>query len=97
VKQEPNLISIQRTSAFRLDPSLTGEEAIVLRALAAGESDRQVCRGLHIDPATFLRMMRDMWEKIGMVDNVSLIEWARQQIKGVDQRVGGREKYGRLA
>ena len=42
MKHEPNLISIQRTSAFRLDPSLTSEEAIVLRALSAGQSDRQV-------------------------------------------------------
>jgi DNA-binding CsgD family transcriptional regulator len=69
VKHEPNLMSIQRTSTFRLDPSLTGQEAIVLRALAAGESDRQVCRELHTDPATFLRMMRDMREKIGMANN----------------------------
>ena len=30
-----NVISILRTSAFRLDPTLTSEEAIILRALAA--------------------------------------------------------------
>lgn len=49
---KPNLISILRTSAFRLDPSLTGEEAIVLRSLAAGQTDRQVCNGLRIPSAT---------------------------------------------
>jgi DNA-binding CsgD family transcriptional regulator len=82
-----NLISIGRTSAFRLDPSLNSEEAIVLRALAAGQTDREVCKDLRMDPDTFLSMMRDMREKIGTMDNVSLIEWAKRQIKGVDQRI----------
>ena len=97
MKHEPNLISIPRTSAFRLDPTLTGEEAIVLRALAAGQTDRQVCKELRMDPATFLRMMRDMREKIGTADNVSLIEWAKRQIKGVDQRIDRPERYARPA
>jgi hypothetical protein len=44
---------------------------------------------------TFLRMMRDMREKIGVTDNVSLIAWATQQIKVGDQRIEGR--YGRPA
>jgi hypothetical protein len=38
MKREPNLISIHRTSALRLDPTLTSEEAIILRALAAGQT-----------------------------------------------------------
>jgi DNA-binding NarL/FixJ family response regulator len=97
MKDEPNLISIQRASAFRLDPTLTSEEAIILRALAAGQTDRQVCNELRIDPATFLRMMREMREKIGTTDNVSLIEWAKRQIKGVDQRIDRAERYARLA
>jgi len=73
-----------------LDPALTGEEAIVLRALAAGRTDGQVCRELNFEPDTFLRMMRDMREKIGTADNISLIEWAKHQIQGVDQRIGQR-------
>ena len=48
-----------------------------------------------MDPTTFLRMMRDMREKIGMTDNISLIAWATQQIKDGDQRIEGR--YGRPA
>jgi DNA-binding CsgD family transcriptional regulator len=87
MKREPKLISIQRTSDFRLDPTLTSEEAIILRALAAGQTDRQVCNDLRMDPTTFLRMMREMREKIGTVDNVSLIEWGKRRIKGVDQRI----------
>jgi hypothetical protein len=42
-------------------------------------------------------MMRDMREKIGTADNVSLIEWPTQQIKGVDQRIVGPEKYASIA
>jgi DNA-binding CsgD family transcriptional regulator len=81
------VISIQRASAFQLDPSLTGEEAIVLRALAGGLADRQVCNQLRMHPDTYLRMMRDMREKIGKSDNVSLIAWAKERIRGVDQRI----------
>ncbi len=97
MKHKPNLISICDISAFRLDPTLTSEESIVLRALAAGKIDRQVCNDLRMDPTTFLRMMRDMREKIGTADNVSLIEWAKRQIKGVDQRIDKPERCARLA
>lgn len=96
MKNEPKPISIDRDSVFRLDPTLTSDEAIVLRALAAGQTDKQVCKELHLNPTTFLRMMRDMREKIGAKDNVSLIEWAKRQIKGVDQRIDRPPKYARL-
>ena len=56
MKLELKLISINRASAFQLDPSLIGPEAIVLRALVAGQTDRQVCNELRMSPATFLRM-----------------------------------------
>ena len=97
MKHKPNIISIHRTSAFRLDPSLTSEEAIVLRALAGGKTDRQVCNDLRMDPATFLRMMREMREKIGTADNVSLVMWAKQQMKDGDQRINKPERCARLA
>jgi DNA-binding CsgD family transcriptional regulator len=93
----PKLINIQRASAFRLDPTLTGEEAIVLRALAGGNTDRQVCSQLRMHPNTYLRMMRDMRGKIHMADNVSLIEWAKERIKGVDQRIDQADGQARLA
>jgi DNA-binding CsgD family transcriptional regulator len=97
MKRELNPISMRRTSAFRLDPALTGEEAIVLRALAAGQTDRDICKELRMAPGTFLRLMRDMREKIGTTDNISLIEWAKGQIKDCDQRIDSRERYVRLA
>ena len=87
MKDGPKVISIQRASAFRLDPILTGEEAIVLRALAGGLTDRQVCNQLRMNPDLYLRMMRDMREKIGTSDNVSLVAWAKERIQGVDQRI----------
>ena len=76
---------------------MTSEETIVLRSLAAGQTDRQVCKVLRMEPAMFLRMMRDMREKIGKADNASLIEWAKRHIKGVDQRIDRPERYARLA
>jgi DNA-binding CsgD family transcriptional regulator len=97
MKHENNLISISRNPFFRLDPVLTSEESIILRALASGRIDRQVCRDLRMDPNTFLRMMREMRQKIGAVDNMTLIAWAKQRIKGGDQRINEPESYGRLA
>jgi hypothetical protein len=55
---EPTLTSIYRPSAFRLDPTLASEEAIILRALAAGRTDKQVCNEFRVDRATFLRGKR---------------------------------------
>ena len=46
---------------------------------------------------TYLRMMRDMREKIHMADNDSLIEWAKERIKGVDQRIDQANGQARLA
>jgi DNA-binding CsgD family transcriptional regulator len=62
MKRESKVISIQRASSFGLDAILTGEEAIVLRALAGGLTDRQVCHELRMNPNTFLSMMRDSGE-----------------------------------
>ena len=92
--QKPNVIRTHRAIVFCLNPALTGEEGIVLRALASGETEKQVCKDLRMDPTTFLRMMRDIREKIGTTDNTSLIAWARKQIKEGDQRLDGRERYG---
>ena len=42
-------------------------------------------------------MMHDMTAKIGTADSGSLIEWAKQQIKGIDQRIDKPERYARPA
>ncbi len=97
MKHNHKLISISRTSGFRLDPTLTAEESIILRALASGRIDRQVCNDLQMDPTTFLRMMREMRAKVGVTDNVSLIAWAKRQMNDRDQRINNSESYARLA
>jgi DNA-binding NarL/FixJ family response regulator len=91
------MIGTQRASGIQLNPALTGEETIVLRALAGGNTDRQVCKQLRIHPDTYLRMMCDMREKIHMADNVSLIEWAKERIQGIDQRIDQANGQPRLA
>jgi len=88
------MISIQRSSAFRLDSTLNADETNILRALASGHTDRQVCNELRINPDTYLRMMREMRERIHMADNVSLIEWAKERIKRFDQRSRPSESIG---
>jgi hypothetical protein len=50
-----------------------------------------------MDPTTFLLMMREMREKIGTADNVSLIEWAKQRMKGVDRRIDKPDRCARPA
>jgi DNA-binding CsgD family transcriptional regulator len=97
MKRNHNLISINGAAGFHLDPALTHEESIILRALASGRTDRQVCNDLCMEPTTFLSMMREMRQKIGTLDNVSLIAWAKRQIKDGDQRIDRPEGYGRLA
>ena len=96
MKHEPNLIVVHRTLDFQLDPTLTGEEAIVLRALAAGQTDRQVCKALKIGSTAFLRLMRAMRTKIGTGDDTSLVAWAKLRIKDADQRIDRPERYARL-
>jgi hypothetical protein len=97
MSHKPNPIGTLALPAFHLDPPLTGEEAIVLRALAGGQTDMQVCKQLRMDVAAFHRIMRDMREETGLGDDVSLIVWATRQIKGVDQRIDRPQRYVRLA
>jgi hypothetical protein len=95
MKREHSLISIRRSSGFQLDPTLSSEESIILRALAAGRTDRQVCSDLRMDTTEFLRMMREMRAKIGVKYNDSLIAWAKRKITDGDQRIDKPEGYRR--
>ena len=97
MKHKTNLICIGRGSGFHLDPNLTNEESIVLRALASGRTDRQVCNDLGMESTAFLSMMREMRQKIGVSDNVGLIAWAQRQIKKGDQRIDKPAENGRIA
>ena len=97
MNREAKVISINRNRFLKLDPSLTCEEAIVLRALAGGKSDRQVCNEMGMAPEAFLRLMRDVREKTNTASDLSLREWAQKQLKGVDRRIDTEESFGRPA
>jgi DNA-binding CsgD family transcriptional regulator len=98
VKHQPKVISISPLSGFQPDPTFTGEEAIILRALVAGKTDKQVCDLLRMSSNLFLRLMRDLREKTGTTNNLSLLVWAQRRMKSDDRRVADRqERYARPA
>jgi DNA-binding CsgD family transcriptional regulator len=87
--------SLSLSSSLLLDTTLTSEEAIVLRSLVAGKTEKQVCHELRISPALLLRILRDLREKTATTDRCSLVVWAHRQMRGLDQRVDRRERYER--
>jgi hypothetical protein len=83
-------------SASQPYPTFTGEEAIVLRALAAGKSDGQACSDLRMPLKSFRRLLRDLCEKTGTADHLALLTWVLQQMKSCDRRAEERhERYAR--
>ena len=78
-------------------PSFTIEETIVLRALAGGKTDKQVCTQLRIPSSSFHRLLRDLYEKAGVADHLSLLVWALRQMKSAESRIGHRDGYPRVA
>ena len=80
----------------RPSPEFTVEEAIVLRALAGGKSDKQVCTELRMTSGSFHRLLRDLLEKTGATDHLSLLVWALRQMKSGESRTRHRDSYARL-
>lgn len=97
MKHEPKVISIQRISAFRLDPTFTSEEAIVLRALVAGKIDKQVCNELRMAPESFLRMMRDLRERPAQPITCPCSYGRGDRWIAVISRIDGQERNARPA
>ena len=81
------VIDINGIRGFQPDPTLTSEEAIVLRALVGGKTNKQVRNALHMALLSFLGIMRDLREKTGTGSNISLLVWAQRNLKSGDQRV----------
>jgi len=90
-------MNINCTPGLRPDPTLTSEEAIILRALVAGQTDKQIRISLRLPANSFFRVIRDLLEKTGTTSNVSLVVWAQRRMKNCDQRVASRERYERPA
>jgi DNA-binding CsgD family transcriptional regulator len=65
---------------------LTQEESILMRALIAGNSQKQICKDLRIDSGMFYRLLRGLREKTGAVDKIGLEVWGLRQAKNGDQR-----------
>jgi len=78
-------------------PSFTLEETIVLRALAGGKTNKQVCTELRMPSSSFHRLLRDLCEKAGVNDHLSLLVWALRQMKSGESRTGTRDHYPRVA
>jgi hypothetical protein len=64
---------VARTSAPRSSPTFTAEEAIVLRAFAAGKCHKQVRIELRMSPRSLDRLLRDLREKAGTADHLALL------------------------
>jgi len=79
----------------RPSPEFTVEEAIVLRALAGGKSDKQVCTELRMPAGSFHRLFRELLEKTGATDHLSLLVWALRQMKSGESRTRHRDSYPR--
>jgi DNA-binding CsgD family transcriptional regulator len=89
-------IGVRGKRDLRPDSTLTSEEGIVLRALIAGKTEKQVRADLRISGALFLRLMRGMREKTGAPNNLSLLVWARRSMESGDQRVARQERFESL-
>jgi DNA-binding NarL/FixJ family response regulator len=73
---------------FRLNPTLTSEESMILRGLVAGKTDQQVRKSLHISTSIFLRLLHDIWAKTGTATKPGLLLWGKRTTDASDQRVG---------
>jgi DNA-binding NarL/FixJ family response regulator len=82
-----------QNSTARPEPTLNLEESIVLRAFAAGKSDKQICQELRMVPAAVFEVMRDLEEKTGTRDRAALLVWALRRTQSVDSRKAERN-YG---
>jgi DNA-binding CsgD family transcriptional regulator len=73
---------------FQVDSTLTGEESMILRALAAGKSDKEVRKSLRISASVFLRVLREIRLKTGTINKSELLSWATCQMQRGDRRIG---------
>ena len=80
-----------RDSAPGLHPTFTVEESIVMRAFAAGKSDKQVSVELRIPLPSFHRLLRNLMEKTGARDWTGIHVWALRQRQRADSREAERD------
>jgi DNA-binding NarL/FixJ family response regulator len=93
MKLQPKVFSANGATTVPVDPTFTSEEAIVLRALVAGKTDKQICTDLRMPLNLFVRLIRDLREKTGTASNLSLVVWAQRRMKNCDKRLNTRDRY----
>ncbi|GAC1673940.1 MAG: hypothetical protein NVS9B4_28230 [Candidatus Acidiferrum sp.] len=71
-------------------PCFTGEETIVLRALAAGDNCRQIGRDLRMPNGALFRILSDLRQKTGAIDDVALAVWSLRHSKSSERRRSAR-------
>ena len=76
----------ERRNSSVTNIQLTEEESILMRALIAGHSQKQICRDLRMNSGMFYRLLRDLREKSGASDKIGLMVWGLRQAKNGDQR-----------
>lgn len=77
---------IPRDSAPGPHPMFTVEESIVMRAVSAGRSDKQVCIAMRMPLRSFQGLLRDLMAKTGTRDRIGLLVWAVRERLGGDSR-----------
>jgi DNA-binding NarL/FixJ family response regulator len=79
------------TNGLRDSAPFTVEESIVMRAFAAGKSDKQVSVELRIPLPSFHRLLRNLMEKTGARDWTGIHVWALRQRQRADSREAERD------
>jgi len=95
VKFPTNVLVPVPVMGVQADPTFTMEESVVMRALVAGETVKQICASLRLTMNLFHRLMRDLREKTGTDTNLSLTVWAQRRMKNCERRVNTRDRYER--
>jgi DNA-binding NarL/FixJ family response regulator len=75
-----------QTPAVRPNPTFNLEESIVLRAFAAGKSDKEICQEFRMVPMAVYEVMRDLEQKTGTRDRAGLLVWVLRQRQDIDSR-----------
>jgi two-component system, cell cycle response regulator len=83
IKSEPEAKFSRCIPGFAKDAILAGEETIILQALVAGKSYRQIRTDLRMSAGPFLRLMLELRKKTGTSDKPSLLEWAQRWMEAI--------------
>lgn len=67
-------------------PQFTAEETILLRGLAKGNTIKEVARLLRLPREALFRVLSDLRNKTGMLNDTALAVWALRNVGSLDRR-----------